>query len=89
MNLTPNLFPLPTWAPAFQRVPTPLAELNRAFLCGERACQATQLSAEEAAALPPCVGGGGCLSSHGMLELIAAPLGARFVQTVITGFDRE
>jgi len=24
-----------------------------------------------------------------MLELIAAPLGARFVQTVITGFDRE
>jgi len=54
MNLTPNLFPLPTWAPAFQRVPTPLAELNRAFLCGERARQTTQLSAEEAAVLPSC-----------------------------------
>ncbi len=39
MNLTPNLFPLPTWAPAFQRVPTPLAELNEAFAKGEKGGQ--------------------------------------------------
>ena len=38
MNLTtPNLFPLPTWAPALQRVPTPLVLLNEAFAKGEKA----------------------------------------------------
>jgi hypothetical protein len=38
MNLaTTNLFPLPYWAPALQRVPTPLLVLNEAFTKGERA----------------------------------------------------
>ena len=38
MNLTTqNLFPLPTWAPALQRVPSPLVQLNEAFTKGERA----------------------------------------------------
>jgi hypothetical protein len=37
MNLTTqNLFPLPMWAPAFQRVPTPLVALNEAFVHGAR-----------------------------------------------------
>jgi hypothetical protein len=40
-------------------------------------------------ALCICVGGGDCLSSHEISESIAAQFGARFVQTVITGFDRE
>jgi hypothetical protein len=36
MNLTtPNLFPLPYWAPAFRRVPTPLLRLNEAFTRGD------------------------------------------------------
>jgi hypothetical protein len=34
---TQNLFPLPTWAPALQRVPSPLVQLNEAFTKGERA----------------------------------------------------
>jgi hypothetical protein len=33
---TQNLFPLPTWAPALQRVPSPLVQLNEAFTKGER-----------------------------------------------------
>jgi hypothetical protein len=33
---TQNLFPLPTWAPALQRVPTPLVALNEAFVHGTR-----------------------------------------------------
>jgi hypothetical protein len=38
MNLaTTNLFPLPYWAPALRRVPTPLLVLNEAFTKGERA----------------------------------------------------
>jgi hypothetical protein len=38
MNVaTTNLFPLPYWAPALQRVPTPLLVLNEAFTKGERA----------------------------------------------------
>ena len=32
---TTNLFPLPYWAPALQRVPTPLQVLNEAFAHGE------------------------------------------------------
>jgi hypothetical protein len=57
MNLTtPNLFPLPTWAPALQRVPTPLAELNEAFERGERARKSALISACDAAALPSCLG---------------------------------
>jgi hypothetical protein len=37
MNLTTqNLLPLPTWAPALQRVPTPLVALNKAFVHGTR-----------------------------------------------------
>jgi hypothetical protein len=38
MNLlmTQNLFPLPTWAPALQRVPAPLVALNEAFVHGTR-----------------------------------------------------
>ena len=53
MNLTTqNLFPLPTWAPALQRVPTPLAELNEAFMCGERARKTARLGAAER---PPSV----------------------------------
>jgi hypothetical protein len=40
MNLaTTNLFPLPYWAPALRRVPTPLLVLNEAFTKGERARQ--------------------------------------------------
>ena len=31
-----NLFPLPYWAPALQRVPTPFRVLNEAFAFGER-----------------------------------------------------
>ncbi len=43
MNLTTqNLFPLPTWAPALQRVPTPLVQLNEAFTKGERAIDASR-----------------------------------------------
>jgi len=34
-----NLFPLPYWAPALQRVPKPLQRLDEAFALGERACQ--------------------------------------------------
>jgi hypothetical protein len=34
---TTNLFPLPCWAPALQRVPAPLLVLNEAFTKGERA----------------------------------------------------
>jgi hypothetical protein len=57
MNLTTqNLFPLPTWAPALQRVPTPLAELNQAFLCGERAPKTARLGACGATAEPSCLG---------------------------------
>jgi hypothetical protein len=33
---TTNLFPPPYWAPALQRVPTPLQVLNEAFANGER-----------------------------------------------------
>lgn len=33
-----NLFPLPTWAPALRRVPTPLQLLDEAYQRGERAC---------------------------------------------------
>jgi hypothetical protein len=29
-----NLFPLPYWAPALQRVPIPLQALDEAFACG-------------------------------------------------------
>jgi hypothetical protein len=32
-----NLFPLPYWAPALQRVPKPLQRLDEAFTLGERA----------------------------------------------------
>jgi hypothetical protein len=32
-----NLFPLPYWAPALQRVPKPLQRLDEAFALGERA----------------------------------------------------
>jgi len=35
--MTSNLFPLPYWAPALQRVPIPLQVLNEAYLRGERA----------------------------------------------------
>jgi hypothetical protein len=56
MNLTtPNLFPLPMWAPALQRVPTPLAKLNEAFLCGERALKTSRLAAGDDAAAPSCL----------------------------------
>ncbi len=34
--MTNNLFPLPNWAPALQRVPKPLQVLNEAYLRGER-----------------------------------------------------
>jgi hypothetical protein len=34
--MTNNLFPLPYWAPALQRVPKPLQVLNEAYLRGER-----------------------------------------------------
>ena len=37
MRLTTQyFFPLPTWAPALQRVPSPLVQLNEAFTKGER-----------------------------------------------------
>jgi len=36
--MTNNLFPLPCWAPALQRVPMPLRVLNEAYLHGERPC---------------------------------------------------
>ena len=34
--MTNNLFPLPYWAPALQRVPIPLQVLNEAYLCRNR-----------------------------------------------------
>jgi hypothetical protein len=34
-----NLFPLPYWAPALQRVPIPLQALDDAFARGHRACK--------------------------------------------------
>ena len=34
-----NLFPLPYWAPALQRVPKPLQRLDEAFALGERECK--------------------------------------------------
>jgi hypothetical protein len=34
--MTNNLFPLPYWAPALQRVPIPLQVLNEAYLRGNR-----------------------------------------------------
>jgi hypothetical protein len=37
--MTNNLFPLPYWAPALQRVPIPLRLLNAAYESGERPCQ--------------------------------------------------
>ena len=33
-----NLFPLPYWAPALRRVPTPLKLLDEAYARGDRAC---------------------------------------------------
>jgi hypothetical protein len=36
--MTNNLFPLPYWAPALQRVPIPLQLLNAAYVAGERPC---------------------------------------------------
>ncbi len=41
--MTNNLFPLPYWAPALQRVPMPLQVLNEAYLRGERSCQSAPL----------------------------------------------
>jgi hypothetical protein len=37
--MTNNLFPLPYWAPALQRVPIPLRLLNAAYESGERPCR--------------------------------------------------
>ncbi|MBK5198703.1 MAG: hypothetical protein JJE37_10565 [Methyloceanibacter sp.] len=34
-----NLFPLPYWAPALQRVPTPFRALNEAFTFGDRSLE--------------------------------------------------
>ncbi len=41
--MTNNLFPLPYWAPALQRVPMPLQLLNEAYIHGERACKSAPL----------------------------------------------
>ena len=49
MNLTTtNLFPLPYWAPALQRVPIPLQVLNEAFVHGDRSLEGTRCCASEA-----------------------------------------
>jgi len=37
--MTNNLFLLPYWAPALQRVPIPLQLLNAAYESGQRPCQ--------------------------------------------------
>jgi hypothetical protein len=38
-----NLFPLPYWAPALQRVPTPFRVLKEAFAFGERSLEGGRL----------------------------------------------
>jgi hypothetical protein len=43
--MTNNLFPLPYWAPALQRVPIPLQLLNAAYQSGERPCRGVPLHA--------------------------------------------
>jgi hypothetical protein len=45
--MSTNLFPLPYWAPALQRVPTPLQVLNEAFILGERSLQGARLQSRD------------------------------------------
>jgi hypothetical protein len=49
--MTNNLFPLPYWAPALQRVPIPLRLLNAAYVAGERPCQGVPFHACDQAAI--------------------------------------
>jgi hypothetical protein len=49
--MTNNLFPLPYWAPALQRVPIPLRLLNAAYESGERPCRGVPFQACDQAAI--------------------------------------
>jgi hypothetical protein len=49
--MTNNLFPLPYWAPALQRVPIPLRLLNAAYVAGERPCRGVPFHACDRAAI--------------------------------------
>jgi hypothetical protein len=49
--MTNNLFPLPYWAPALQRVPIPLQLLNAAYVAGERPCRGVPFHACDQAAI--------------------------------------
>jgi hypothetical protein len=49
--MTNNLFPLPYWAPALQRVPIPLRLLNAAYESGERPCHGVPFHACDKAAI--------------------------------------
>lgn len=49
--MTNNLFLLPYWAPALQRVPIPLQLLNAAYENGQRPCQGVPFHACDQAAI--------------------------------------
>ena len=49
--MTNNLFLLPYWAPALQRVPIPLRLLNAAYESGERPCRGVPFHACDQAAI--------------------------------------
>jgi hypothetical protein len=49
--MTNNLFLLPYWAPALQRVPIPLQLLNAAYESGERPCRGVPFHACDQAAI--------------------------------------
>jgi hypothetical protein len=49
--MTNNLFPLPYWAPALQRVPIPLRLLNAAYESGEHPCYGVPFQACDQAAI--------------------------------------
>ena len=49
--MTNNLFPLPYWAPALQRVPIPLQLLNVAYESSEDPCRGVPFHACDEAAI--------------------------------------
>jgi hypothetical protein len=74
-----NLFPLPYWAPALQRVPTPFRILNEAFIFGERSLQGARVHDGDAGEHPGLadLGKRKCRSAHPLWDALRAARAGR------------